>query len=309
MKTTKFFPILLAAMTLTACSNDETVNEVTSTDRVALQVTSGIQTRAIGNAWQANDAIGIYMLKAGETAIAESATNKCYTTADGNSAFTAATADQVIYFPVSGANVDFIAYYPQQALTDGVMTIDVSSQTNLPKIDLMAAKLQSTPQNPINKNYPAVALNFSHKLTKIELNITAGTGLTAADLAGLKVQITKQRTAATYTPLTEVLALSNTSSQPVELNTATDGLTSSAILLPCGTDASSFNQAITGRELVFTLTSAESFYYAIPDTKTFNAGDRNLYNITINRSGLEVTATIENWNPGNGENGENGSAE
>lgn len=305
MKTTKFFTTMLAAMALTACSSEETINEGPN-DRVALQVTSGIQTRAIGSNWQKDDAIGIYMCEPGSTSVTEYAENKRYTTADGNSTFSA-TADQTIYFPVIDVDVDFIAYYPQQTLTDGLMTINMSSQTNLPKIDLMTAKVQSSESKKYNKNQPYVAFNFSHKLTKLELNIAAGTGLTDENLEGLTVEITNQRTKASYAPLFERPSLNSDKTQAVTFNTAVDGKTAEAILLPNSAD---FNPIITGRQLVFTLkATGDKFYWAIPDTKEFKAGDRNIYNITINRSGVQVTATIEDWNNGNGENGENGSAE
>lgn len=297
----------MAALTfaLAACNSDENLS-AGNDDRVALQVTSGIQSRAIGNTWQKDDAIGIYMVNAGTTAIAESAENRKYTTANGSSTFSA-TPDQVIYLPVDGSNVDFIAYYPQQDLTGGSMTIDVSDQSDLPKIDLMAAKAKSPADKPYNKENPLVAFHFYHKLTKLELNIDPGTGLTPADLEGLKVEITNQRTGASYAPLAETLTLtSSETTQNVTLNITTDGTAAEAILLP---NSEEFNPRIAGRELVFTLKqTGEVFRWAIPEDKDFKAGERNLYNITVNRTGLTVTATIEDWNPGNGE-GESGSAE
>ncbi|ADV43792.1 fimbrillin family protein [Bacteroides helcogenes] len=296
-----------ALLLLAGCGNDNETATPDGSDRVALQVTSGIQSRAIGSDWQAGDGIGIYMLKTGTSTITEAAENRLYTTAvDGSNGGFTATADQTIYFPVDGSDVDFIAYYPQQTLTDGSMTIDVSSQESLPKIDLMTAKVQSADSKKYNKSQPNVAFNFSHKLTKIELNITNGTGLTPSDLAELTVEITKQCTAATYTPLTETLALTTGDKKDVTLNTAADGTAAEAILLP---NSDEFNPS-TDRELVFTLDkTGEKFRWTISGEKDFIAGDRNIYNITINRSGLEVTATIENWNLGNGEKGENGSAE
>ena len=53
-----FSAVVLAALLLTACQNDE---EIMQTDtRVALQVTSGIQTRAYDDQWEENDDIGIF---------------------------------------------------------------------------------------------------------------------------------------------------------------------------------------------------------------------------------------------------------
>lgn len=185
------------------------------------------------------------------------------------------------------------------------MTISVSSQTDLPKIDLMTAKVKSSDSKKYNKNNSSVAFNFHHKLTKLELNITNGVGIVPADLKDLTVEITNQRTKASYTPLTETLALTTKDTQNVTLETAADGTAAEAILLPNST----LNPIIAGRELLFILTTGEVFRYAIPEDKSFNAGDRNIYNITLNRTGVNVTATIEDWTPGNGAGGETGSAE
>ena len=53
-----FSAVALATLLLTACQNDE---ETMQTDaRVALQVTSGIQTRAYDDQWEKGDEIGIF---------------------------------------------------------------------------------------------------------------------------------------------------------------------------------------------------------------------------------------------------------
>ena len=96
--------------------------------------------------------------------------------------------------------------------------------------------------------------------------------------------------------------------QIVEMNTSADGTLAQAILLPT-TAADGINPIVAGREFIFTLkATGEVFRWSVPDDKGFLAGDRNIYNITINRTSLTVTATIEDWNPGNG-SGDDGSAE
>ncbi len=298
--------VVTVLLLLAGCGNDnEGATTPESDGRVALQVSGGIQTRATDTAWEANDAIGIYMLKAGTTGISEGAENRSYTTADGGSAF-APAAGQTIYFPIDGSKVDFKAYYPYQAtLTDGAMELDVSDQTDLAALDLMTAAVATTETKPLDKNHPAVAFTFSHRLTKLELTIAPGNGITAGDLEGLTVEITRQRTSGSYAPLSGDFNVNDEQVKTVTMNTAADGTSAQAILLP-NTDG--INSVVPGRELVFTLTSGEMFYYAIPDDKFFKPGDKNLYNITINRTSVEVTATIEDWNPGNG-SGQSGNAE
>lgn len=298
--------LTLATIALTACNGEETSAE--NGGKVALQVTGGIQTRAADNQWQANDAIGIYMLKAGSTDISESAKNRKYTTSDGGSAFIASSG-QTIYFPVDGSKVEFIAYYPYQTLDNGTLMVNVSNQGDLSLFDLMTASTKSTDNAPLDKNHPQVAFDFSHRLTKIELNISAGNGLSSADLKGIKVEITHQRTNGSYDPQYDVQGVNATPVQTIMMNTNEAGTSSQAILLP-NTAADGINPVISGRELLFTLAATgEVFRWTIPDTKLFQAGERNIYNITINRTSINVTATITNWNNGNGTSGENQSAQ
>jgi hypothetical protein len=298
MKVKEFVLLALPVMLLSACGSDE-VTQVNNNQKVPLQVTSGILTRATGTQWQKDDAIGIFMLKAGSASISESAVNRRYTTSDGNTSF-AATSDQTIYYPVDGSQVDFVAYYPQQTLTDDMMTLDVSSQSSLPAIDVMYAETASTTAAPLDKEHPQVAFSFSHRLTKLELTIAPGKGLQASDLKGLKVEITNQRTHGSYYPLIDGIDIAATPVQTVVLNTNAGGTASEAILLP-STAATGISPVVPGRELLFTLAATgEVFRWAIPDTKYFNQGDRNIYNITINRTGVDVTATISDWNSLNG---------
>jgi hypothetical protein len=300
MKAKNLISTLLAALALTACGNDKETALTDNDGRVALQVTSGIQTRAYGNSWQPNDAIGIFMLKAGSLDISEGADNRRYTTADGSSAFST-SADQTIYFPIDGSKTDFVAFYPQQKLDDGILTLDMSDQTNLPAIDLLYAATKSTDIAPHDKNHPQVSLDFVHRLSKIELNISAGAGLQASDLTGLKVEITNQRTTLNYDILHDGYGLDLSHVQVVTLNTRTGGTFSQAIVLP---NIVNTNPVVPGREFIFTLASGEVFRWSIPDDKLFGRGDRNIYNITLNRTGVEVTATISDWNTENGGNGD-----
>ena len=297
MKGNKQSILMVAALLLLAgCSND---NEGAATPegdgRVALEVSSGIESRAYDNKWESDDAIGIYMLKTGTATISEGAENRRYFTADGGSAFTA-TTEQTIYFPLDGSKVDFIAYYPyQKNLTNGAFTLDISTQTDLSAIDLMTAGTKTTEAEPLDKNHYKVHFKFAHRLTKLELNIGTGRGITTEDLKGLKVEVTKQRTSGSYDPQFETFGVDSEPVQTVELNTNAGGTLAQAILLPT-TAADGINPIVTRREFLFTLKSTgEVFRWSVPDDKSFERGDKNIYNITINRSGVEVTATIEKW--------------
>ena len=291
-----FSAVALATLLLTACQNDE---ETMQTDaRVALQVTSGIQTRAYDATWEANDEIGIFGFTQGD-APAQAYTNVRYVTTGGDGAFT--PDGTTIYLPTDGSSLDFVAYYPHTTdLENGIYTVDVENQSDLSTIDLMAAGMQTADRS---KN--TVAFNFEHKLSKIVLTFKPGDGMALSELTGMKVQLTNQQTLATFDmtqPDGEVVVGTNTPAT-LTLNTTDDGMSSEGIVLP----SANFDSMTLHLELE---DGGSFFNWDLNNSKAdkFEAGKKYVYDITVNKSRLDVTATIEDWAPGNGENGEQGEA-
>lgn len=292
-----FSAVVLAALLLTACQNDE---EIMQTDtRVALQVTSGIQTRAYDATWEANDEIGIFGFTQGD-APTQAHTNVRYVTTGGNGTFT--PDGTTIYLPVDDSSLDFVAYYPHTTdLENGIYTVDVENQSDQSTIDLMAAGKQRADRVNAKVNF-----NFKHKLSKIVFNFTAGVGMDESELAGMKVQLTNQQPLATFDvtqPDGEVVVGTNTPAT-LTLNTTDDGMSSEGIVLP--------SENFDGMTLHLALVDGGSFFnWDLKNSQNadkFEAGKKYVYDITVNRSGLGVTATITDWTPGNGENGEQGEA-
>ena len=287
--------LALAALLMTACQNDE--ETVQTDDRVALQVTSGIQTRAHDATWEAGDEIGIFGFPTDANQTTWS--NVPYATASGNGSFAPVSAP--IYLPVNDSEVDFVAYYPYTAtLTDGVYAVDVTDQSNQAAIDLMAAGTQTADR--INND---VAFNFEHKLSKIDITFKAGDGMTDTELAGMTVQLTGQQTAATLdvTQPESTVSVTTGNVATLTLNTTADGKSAEGIVLP------SENCASMALHLV--LADGSSFFdwnLYESKAKSFEAGKKYVYAITVNKTRLDVTATITDWAPGNGEDGDQGNA-
>lgn len=309
IKTGVWLGMLLCAGVLlpAGCTNDSAPEDGNSDGRVALQVTGGIhvQTRAHDTKWDKNDQIGIYMFAAGSTTVLEGVENIPYKTGAGDGMF--APSGTAIYFPIDGSNVDFRAWYPYQDVAEE-WTADLTDQSSQAALDLMTADAKSNTEpggTTYSKNQPSVRLNFSHRLTKLVLNITGGKGVSDAELAGLTVKITRQWKTALYDPDIDGIGFEEASAD-ITLLTKADGKFAEAILFP---DDLTHKALTVGRQLVFTLTTGEVFHWNIPDAKSFNAGEKNIYTISINRTGLEVTSEITDWTAGNGAGGETGSAQ
>ena len=312
MSRAKLITVALTAATilLAGCNNGENPFTKQTNDPAALTVTGGIQalTRAHDAAWDANDAIGIFMFTTLTTTISEDAENRKYTTADGGGKFTPVTTptDHTIYFPITG-QTDFVAYYPWQSLTKStggtyLYAVDVSTQTSQKAIDLMGAgKVVGK-----DKDHTAVAFEFTHKLVKIALTeIKPGEGLTAADLQGLSVKLTNQYTQATYDVVSggQVTVNTTTPKAGIALSVAADSRSAEAIVLPAASTA--------GMELVFALANGNTYTWSLNNatqSTEFKAAHKYNYKIIISKKGLNVTSTITDWVSGNGE-GEEGTAQ
>lgn len=168
----KYFNLLVSIIILvsySSCSYSESIEEnVRKEVRISasfenLSDDSKVTTRAVDNAWESGDAIGVFMKKAGVTlehpALSE---NAKYTTA-GTSSFTPARETDKLYYPFDKSDVDFISYYPYTASLNGMnYEIDVADQSNLSDIDL----LYSNNIAAVNFDNVNINLNFAHTVNK-----------------------------------------------------------------------------------------------------------------------------------------------
>lgn len=286
MKTNYLF-IGMAALMMVACSNDENEPQVND-GRVAVSFAGGITlTRATTDAWEANDGIGIYMLEHGTKTVADGAANRKYVTTAGDGKFTPAGAEQTIYFPLSAdEKVDFIAYCPQTDLTGDVYNVDVSDQKNPANIDL----LRSDNAVGKDKSTNTVDLEFFHRLSRVEVELAAGEGVNDAELAGMSITLGKQPVTADFNVLQNTLTAGQDLAT-LTLNTAADGKTASAIILP--------QEGVSGRNLELTLPGSTVLTWPVEADRTFEQGKKTIFNITLKRTPVgtevEVNATIQPW--------------
>ena len=289
-KRTYLFLAAAAALTLASCSNDNDFADRPGDGRVAVNFSGGITlTRATGDAWDLNDGIGIYMVETGTQTVVDNAANRRYVTAAGDRRFSPASEDQTIYFPLDANNkVDFIAYYPQDALTGNTYAVDVTDQSAPSAIDLLwsnnATAQDKTVQQPVD-------LEFYHRLSRVEVELKAGAGVSEAELAGTTVTLSNQPVKADFDVLQNTMA-SAADVAEITLLTEANGLSSSAIILP--------QEGIDGRTLHFAFPDGTVESYPLESTRTFEQGKKTIFNITVKRipvgsTEVEVTATIKPW--------------
>ena len=286
MKTNYLF-IGMAALMIAACSNNENEPQVDD-GRIAVSFAGEITLpRATTDTWEANDGIGIYMLEHGMKTVTDGATNRKYVTTAGDGKFTPAGTEQTIYFPLNAdEKVDFIACYPQTDLTDDIYKVDVSDQKAPADIDL----LRSDNATGKDKSTNTVDLKFFHRLSRVEVELTAGEGVSDTELAGMGITLGQQPVKADFNVLQNTLTAEQGLTS-LTLNTAADGKTASAIILP--------QEGANGRNLKLTLTGGTVLTWPVEAERTFEQGKKTVFTITLKRTPVgtevEVNATIQPW--------------
>lgn len=226
--------------------------------------------------------------------------------ADGSGGLTLATtspAQEIPYYPANGNGVKMTAYHPYEdraAITGSAyefaVSTDQSSNANYYASDLLYSE---------NKEYArqktAHSLAFEHKLSKVECMLTPGSG--SPDLTGATVSIVGAQTNIFFRPADGTLrSPTNVTTADIKLNSAIAAGSYIGIIPPQTYSKGS-------KFLKITLESGGTFYYTIPNAsgdEDLTLGENNVYKytITVNRTGLSVTSTIEPWGNGGTHSGD-----
>ncbi len=275
--------IMVALLALVGCSKS---NEMNSSQRDELRITSAISTRASGQVWGEKDEIGVYMAESGTTNYFEDE-NSLYSITSGgsNGEFTSSSP---LYYPVTGY-VDILAYYPYSdaLVAPTAYGVDVTCQSDLAAIDLMIAS-----KSRVASTSQALELNFEHKLSQLNLTIKLSDG-TDLDLTKMSVKLLGTSPTANYdlragdsdSPISDL----GTTTQ-ISLTTNGTGSSVEAIVIP---------QSLSGAMLLFDFESGESLTATITTT-SFAIGQSYNYTATLSRAKVDLSsATIGSWDDGN----------
>ena len=302
MKHLKYLLLLFIGLAIFASCSDSDVDGLVGDGSKA--TFSGFigefQTRVTNNAWDEDDAIGIFALKPDqpltEAGIFDGKNNVQYVS-DAQGKFTPVAAP--INFPENG-NLDFIAYYPfKNALSDFVYNIDISTQANPANIDF----LYSNNAKGKNGDNPFVNLGFKHMLSRLVFNVTLEDGLSFG--SGFNVSIKDIVVDGDFNLANGEVAIGSTRKQIAPIvSIAADNKSASvtSIVVP--------GQSLGDATIVFSLGGKD--YEWKPYAQNLQSTTKYTYalKLVIDESGLptveelQVGATIEDWVEGNTGGGE-----
>jgi hypothetical protein len=288
MKVNQLLFLATAAAAVTSSCQKAPVSEQEITKAVTFSstISNQVTTKAAGANWESNDAIGVFM-KTGSGLSNALASNKQYVTTKGDGNFSASSITEEINYPADGSNVDFIAYYPYQTtITNNTYPVNVADQTQQNKIDLLYANNVTG----ANKNKPNAQLQFGHKLSKVELTIAAGTGVSS--LTGLTVTYNGFNTTANFDLATGTLAAgANPAAIKAKTTAGTTTTAAEIILLPVA--------SVAGAKVEFKIGN-EIYTWTLPSSTTYEAGKKYSYNITLqeqagNNAAIVASGNITDW--------------
>lgn len=239
--------------------------------------------RAYDNQWEANDGIGVFMLRSGESlsnAGARLYSNRQYTTTTGgtNGIFTAANG-QTMFFPEDNSQaVDFIAYYPYNATLNNAQNIAINVATQ-PAIDLLWSNNLTGMKAGATQS--ELTLQFAHMLSTVRINIKDAAGVPITN-ASIKIE-----------------GLSTTASFDLSDASISNIADVNAITLPTGKSDAIIIPETPTQAVILAVISGKTYKYEIPNNTTFQRGKRTTFNLKIAQEGtLEIEgigAVITDW--------------
>lgn len=307
MKKHLFFAATL--LSLAACNNEEFTPADDPNTPMEIRLSSGIdmQTRAGGvpdTQIAAGQQAGVFINDAGNGDVV-SANLKYDADGSGGLALASDPAQETPYYPATGNDVTMAAYHPYNAgaaLEGGgyafAVSADQSSDAGYYASDLLYSASKEYARQKTAHN-----ITFRHKLSKVECTLTSGIG--SPDLTGATVSIVNAKTDITFKPADGTLSdLPNAPTADIKLNSTIATGSYIGIIPPQTYNKSSqFLKITLGAEA-----GGNTFYYTIPN----ESGDEDLpldenkvykYTIQVNRTGLSVTSTIEEWGDGGNHSG------
>jgi len=282
MKTNKFFigmASLVAAMAFTACSQDEAELQQSnySKGNVISLTYLLAQTRAASDpqtsALSTSNKVGVFVTS-GSTTITNGNNNEHSVGAAG----VLTTTNTMNYPTEDGAKVNIYAYAPYasgMALSSDnnfSVSTDQSAESGYLASDLVyASKAEQA------SSETAVALNFAHKLSQLQITIQNDANV---DLSSAVVTVTGTKIATTFNPSTGVIGAASGEATDIKAATISAATTVYAIVVPQDLAAET--------ELVKITTSNKAYVAKLTSAATLAAGKAHSFTVKL----VEATTPV-----------------
>lgn len=280
MKTINIFTVLAAAAALLACNKNEADTQLPAKGQV-IRLTSQVTTKATTDpqTTQLNTAVKVGVFGISDNTAITNGDNNTYTV-DAN-ANLSATAEMV--WPLEGS-VSIYAYAPFQQgwsynqANSFSVTTDQTTEAGYLSSDL----LYGTPaSNPVAPTEEPVALNFTHKMAKLNITIQKAQESTL-DLSAATVTLTNTKITTSLNPSTGAIGEATGDATDIQLVSALGNATTACgILVP--------QQVAAGTALVRIVADGKTLIAKLGAATTFVGGKS--YNFTVQVGSVTETVT------------------
>lgn len=281
MKANKFFigmASLVAAMTFTACSQDEAELQQSSYNKGnVISLTYLAQTRAASDpqtsALSTSNKVGVFVTS-GSTTITNGNNNEHSVGAAG----VLTTSNTMNYPTEDGAKVNIYAYAPYAASmalsSDNNFSVstDQSAESGYLASDLVYASKTDQASSE-----SAVSLNFAHKLSQLQITIQNDANV---DLSSAVVTVTGTKIATTFNPSTGAIGAASGEATDIKAATISAATTVYAIVVPQDLAAET--------ELVKITTSNKAYVAKLTSAATLAAGKAHSFTVKL----VEATTPV-----------------
>ena len=294
-----FFLAAAASVMLAACSsdNEEATVAEKSAIRLSTQSLTGM-TRAAKDVqltqFAANENVGIFLAEDNAGSPVTSGTN--VTTYAQPLTYVADGAGNLAnpqYWPQDGNGLHIFGVYPLAAATAAAaydatavefsVAADQTSDANYKASDLMTGK--PTAGNPVTRTTSNVPMTFTHQLTKIDVNLTAGSGFTDAEMDDAVVSILGTKPTTTFNVQNVTVGAASGTAASIVAGT---GAANSAIIVP--------QTIVAGASFIKVTVGGGDYIYKMGADTDFDSKKCYTFNITVNKTGLVLTVTtITDW--------------
>jgi len=280
-----------------AASFTPAIAEIAQVETSPAESWSSATTRVDNNQWTNNDIIGIIALNADGSSITNDGFRKYEPSITGTRTQLIPVrddelADQTIYFPTNGDEVTFNAFAPYQEPDNNTVTYELDGQSTTSNIMESLDFIFHRGQKAYSQASPIVAMNFRHKLSRVVINLTRGSGYDSS-LAGTVAEIQGVYTSVSCDVRTgSVSALGDGNINPYRSTTADGEVTFQAIVTP----QSDSEPLAEDRILVFTVNN-QIYSQEIP--QNWETAKSYTYNFTLDANGITLTgSTVVSWGAG-----------
>ena len=287
---------------LSGCSKMETQSEDLP---IRISASLNVYTRATDNSFEQGDVLGLYLVKwtSGTPGILQGTGNY-----GDNLSFSLTSSgwqtSTTAQYPQDGEKLDFYAYHPyvSSSALDGEgyrvhrAATDQRQESAYKGSDLLMASASG-----VSAGTAAVHLQFSHMLSKMEIELKAGEGLTLEELTEARITIKGVKTSGKVHLSSKACQTDETKEDVIAHGTFSlaaggEKLTGvSAIVYP--------QEIASGVELIEIGLGEEKYLFTTTKPITLQAGYKSIFTITLSRNSLSVETGVTDWTEGEGDEG------